>query len=93
VLLGKHKITNEFVAIKIIDTYKIGNAVDIDMVFREAELMKSLRHTGIVKIHNCYTLPNMQVVIVMEYLQGGELLAYLEEHGRLSEDEARYYFK
>ena len=47
------------VAIKIIDTYKIGNAVDIDMVFREAELMKSLRHKNIVKILNCYTLPNM----------------------------------
>jgi MAP/microtubule affinity-regulating kinase len=44
VLLGKHKISKELVAIKIIDTYKIGNAVDIDMVFREAELMKSLRH-------------------------------------------------
>jgi MAP/microtubule affinity-regulating kinase len=66
------------VAIKIIDTCKIGNAQDIDMVFREAELMKSLRHKNIVKIMNCYTLPNMQVVIIMEYLQGGELLEYLE---------------
>ena len=41
-LLGQHKVTNETVAIKIIDTCKIGNAQDIDMVFREAELMKSL---------------------------------------------------
>jgi MAP/microtubule affinity-regulating kinase len=48
------------------------------MVFREAELMKSLNHRNIVKILNCYTLPNMQVVIIMEYLQGGELLGYLE---------------
>jgi MAP/microtubule affinity-regulating kinase len=77
VLLGRHKITGELAAIKIIETYKIGNAVDIDMVFREAELMKSLLHKNIVRIYNCYTLSNMQVVIVMEYLEGGELLEYV----------------
>ena len=70
------------------------------MVFREAELMKSLRHKNIVNIMNCYTLPNMQVVIIMEYLQGGQLSAYLEgidtyylERGRLYEDEARFFFQ
>ena len=92
-LLGKHKITSQLVAIKIIETLKIGNAVDIDMVFREAELMKSLVHKNIVKIYNCYTLTNMQVVIVMEFLEGGELLEYVQEQGRLSEDEARLIFK
>ncbi len=44
------------------------------MVFREAEMLKSLVHKNIVKIYNCYTLPNMSVVFVMEYLEGGELL-------------------
>lgn len=48
------------------------------MVFREAELLKSLDHKNIVKILNCYTLSNMQVVFIMEYLEGGELLQYLE---------------
>lgn len=68
VLLGRHKITNETVAIKVIDASVIGNAQVIDMVFREAESIKSLRHKNIVNIMNCYTLPNMQVVIIMEYL-------------------------
>jgi MAP/microtubule affinity-regulating kinase len=44
------------------------------MVFREAEMLKSLVHKNIVKIYNCFTLANMQVVFVMEYLEGGELL-------------------
>ena len=56
------------VAIKLIDCLKMWNAADIDMVFREAEVMKSLSHKNIVKIMNCYTLPNMQVVLIMEYL-------------------------
>jgi MAP/microtubule affinity-regulating kinase len=73
------------------------------MVFREAELLKSLDHPNIVKIISCYTLKNMQVIFVMEYLEGGELLEYLEciidvdnlfyqGKGNLAEDEARLFF-
>lgn len=29
------------------------------MVFREAEMLKSLRHKNIVNIYQCYTLSNM----------------------------------
>ena len=35
---------------------------------------------------------NMQVAIIMEYLEGGELLKYLEEKGKLDENEAREFF-
>ncbi len=34
------------------------NANDIDMIFREADVMKSLDHKNIVKIMNCFTLSN-----------------------------------
>jgi MAP/microtubule affinity-regulating kinase len=47
------------------------------MVFREAEMLKSLVHKNIVKIYNSYTLPNMNVVFIMEYLEGGELLQFV----------------
>lgn len=63
----------------------IGNAEHIDMVFREAEMLKSLHHRNIVRIHNCYTLPNMEVVFIMEYLEGGELLDYVINKESLSE--------
>ena len=64
----------------------------IDMVFREAEMLKSLHHKNIVKIHNCYTLPNMEVVFIMEYLEGGELLEYVIEKEHLNEEEACHFF-
>lgn len=67
--------------------------MDIDLVFREAETLKSLSHKNIVKIFNCFTLKNMEVVFVMEYLEGGELLKYLLDQKRLSEEEARHFFK
>ena len=47
------------------------------MVFREAEMLKLLRHRNIVDIYRCYTLPDMKVVFIMEFLEGGELLDYL----------------
>lgn len=35
----------------------------------------------------------MQVAIIMEYLQGGELLAYVEKEGRLDEETAKIFIK
>ena len=34
----------------------------------------------------------MQVVFIMEYLEGGELLRYLNEKKLLSEEEAKHFF-
>lgn len=63
------------------------------MVFREVEMLKSLHHKNIVKILNCYTFKNMEVIIVMEFLEGGELLDYVLEKGKLDEAEARLFFR
>lgn len=93
VVLAEHKVTGESVAIKFVNTSLIGNASDIDMVFHEAEVLKNLQHANIVKIYNCYTLKGMEVVFIMEHLQGGELLEYLTKKGRLSEAEARTFFR
>ena len=35
----------------------------------------------------------MQVVLVMEYLEGGELLHYLKKKQKLTENEARGFIK
>ena len=78
VVLGKHRLSREKVAIKIVNTQSSGTAEDIDMVFREADTLRQLKHRNIVKVLNQYTLPNMRVVFVMEYCSGGELLQYLE---------------
>lgn len=35
----------------------------------------------------------MQVAIIMEYLEGGELLEYVQKIGMLDEDTAKIFFK
>lgn len=65
VSLGVNKITGERAAIKVVKANKIASSGCIDMIFREAENLKSLSHPNIVKIINCYTLKNMKFVIIM----------------------------
>ena len=62
------------------------------MLFREVETLKALSHPNIVSILNCYTLANMQLIVVMEYLAGGELLDLLKEKGTFDESTARKLF-
>ena len=47
---------------------RLSSSSDIDMIFREAENLKTLNHPHIVKILNCYVLSDMNMVILMEYL-------------------------
>lgn len=65
----------------------------MDRIFAEAEMLKALTHKHIVKILNFYSLETMEFVFVMEYLEGGELGAYVKEKGGLSEEEAKHFFK
>lgn len=71
----------------------IGTVQDIDFIFAEAQILKNLNHKNVVKILNCFTLNNMQVAFVMEYLDGGELKDYVISKGHLTEEEALGFFK
>ena len=93
VVLGIHKETGEKVAIKITKANAIDNADDIDMIFAEAETLKVLSHDKIVKLHNCFLVKKtLQAYFIMEYLEGGELLDYVQKHKTLPEEEAKNYF-
>lgn len=93
VFLAHHVQTGQRFAIKIIKTENIGSASDIDSIFVEAEILKSLNHDNIVKVHNCLTLKNMEVAIIMEFLEGGELLKVVEKEGKLNEETAQTFLK
>lgn len=85
VFLANHQVTHEPVAIKLMKSGTFNEAAQIDTVFAEAENLKALSHPNIVKIINCYALREMQIVVIMELMEGGELLDYLLEKGKFTE--------
>lgn len=47
------------------------------MMSKEIEALRSLKHKNIVKMYNSFPLPQkQQIIVVMEYLEGGELFNY-----------------
>ena len=58
---------------------------------KEIAIMKSIDHPNVVAIKEVFATSS-KIFLVIEYLEGGELLDYLNKNS-LSEDEARYFFK
>ena len=54
--------------------------------------MKMLNHKNIIKLYNNFVLKN-ELLLIMEYAEGGELMKYVEEKKGLSEIEARLIFQ
>ncbi|XP_008152424.2 NUAK family SNF1-like kinase 2 [Eptesicus fuscus] len=93
---GKVKKAREssgrLVAIKSIRKDKIKDEQDLMHIRREIEIMSSLNHPHIVAIHEVFE-NSSKIVIVMEYASRGDLYDYISERQRLSEHEARHFFR
>ncbi|XP_029428685.1 LOW QUALITY PROTEIN: serine/threonine-protein kinase SIK2 [Rhinatrema bivittatum] len=90
VKLARHRITKTEVAIKIIDKSQL-DAVNLEKIYREVQIMKMLDHPHIIKLYQVMETENM-LYLVTEYAKNGEIFDYLASHGRLSETEARRKF-
>ena len=91
VKLGTHSLTNQPVAIKILDKTKIAKLEDKERINREIKIMKKINHFSITKL---YTIIETKYIIylVQEYVQGKELNDYLYTKGKLDESEACKFF-
>jgi len=74
---GTHKKSNKIVAVKIINKDKLRPG-EIDLIRTEIDLMKLFQHPNIVKLIDHFENAE-SIYIVMEYLEGGTLLDYMED--------------
>nr|XP_009940585.1 PREDICTED: serine/threonine-protein kinase SIK2 [Opisthocomus hoazin] len=89
----KHKYYSPIalqVAIKIIDKSQL-DAVNLEKIYREVQIMKMLDHPHIIKLYQVMETKSM-LYLVTEFAKNGEIFDYLASHGRLSESEARRKF-
>lgn len=51
VRVGTHTITNELVAIKILEKDKIKDKADVERVTREINILKKVRHPNVIQLY------------------------------------------
>ncbi|XP_023124969.2 maternal embryonic leucine zipper kinase [Amphiprion ocellaris] len=90
VKLGRHILTGEKVAIKIMNKKDLGD--DLPRVKVEIEAMKNLSHQHVCRLYQVIET-STQIFIVLEYCPGGELFDYIIAKDRLSEEETRVFFR
>uniref|UniRef100_T1HDC1 non-specific serine/threonine protein kinase n=1 Tax=Rhodnius prolixus TaxID=13249 RepID=T1HDC1_RHOPR len=90
VKLGTHLLTGEKVAIKIMDKNMLGD--DYPRVKMELEALKNISHHHICKLYQVIETPS-NFFMIMEYCLGGELFDHIVEKSRLTESEARTFFR
>ncbi|KAL8202887.1 UNVERIFIED_CONTAM: hypothetical protein K2H54_029184 [Gekko kuhli] len=90
VKLACHRLTGEQVAVKIMDKSALGD--DLPRVKTEIEAMKSLSHQHVCRLYQVIETPE-KIFMVLEYCPGGELFDYIIAKDRLTEEEARIFFR
>ncbi|XP_054554160.1 MAP/microtubule affinity-regulating kinase 4-like [Talpa occidentalis] len=89
VTLALHALTGTKVLIRGVRKSELP---DLRLLAREMGCMKALHHPNIVELFQVVdTGPELQ--LVMEYVQGEDLQAFLDRRGRLGEREARPLFR
>ena len=86
-----HAKSNATVAIKVINKATISTPVARTRLQREIALLKKMDHPFIAEFFHVIENDDC-FFLVMEYVENGNLLDYVNGNGRLSEDQARRYF-
>ena len=93
VVLGKHTLTGESVAIKILDKIILSQTPeDYELVKQEISILKIVRHKYIVQLYEILQTPQ-HIYIIMEYCEGKDLMDFILSKQHLSEMEALKFFQ
>ncbi|XP_049328394.1 maternal embryonic leucine zipper kinase isoform X2 [Astyanax mexicanus] len=90
VKLGRHILTGEKVAIKIMEKKDLGD--DLPRIKTEIDAMKNLSHQHVCRLYHVIETSS-KIYMVLEYCPGGELFDYIVAKDRLSEEETRVFFR
>lgn len=91
VYYARSLVTNQSVAIKVIDKEKIVKVGLIDQIKREISIMRLVKHPNVIELYEVMATKT-KIYFVMEYAKGGELFNKVAK-GKLKEDVARKYFQ
>ncbi|OHT10734.1 CAMK family protein kinase [Tritrichomonas foetus] len=91
VWLARNITTGLNVAIKVINKETINSQEALNRFARELSLLKRMDHPFIAELFDIIETPD-SYNLVIEYVEHGNMLDFVNNNGRLSEDKARRYF-
>ena len=91
VRIAVHTVTNEKVAVKIVNKDQIHNIKDLERVMREMHVLKNIIHPNIIRMHEVVE-KGSRLYLVLDFANGGELYNYIMGKGAIPEREARVFF-
>jgi 5'-AMP-activated protein kinase catalytic alpha subunit len=95
--VAEHTLTQERVAVKILNRKEMKDHHMTRKVNREIRIMKMFHHPHIIRLYCLLSYEVFEsatnIYIVLEYIPGGELYNSIERKGRFQESEARCYFQ
>ncbi|XP_015058832.1 serine/threonine-protein kinase ATG1t-like isoform X5 [Solanum pennellii] len=88
---AEHRTTGKVVALKQIDllklTRQLKSCLDCELSF-----LSSVKHPNIIRLFDVFQAEN-SIFLVLEFCAGGDLAAYIRDHGRVQECIARKFMK
>ena len=91
VRIATHCLTNEKVAVKVLDKVRILEEINKTRFEREIKILKLLHHRNLIQLYSVIQ-NSTTIYLIMEYAEGDELFDYINNKKRLPETEAcRFY--
>ena len=87
-----HIITEQEVAVKVLEKDEIEDKIDIERILREIEILKKVIHPNICQLYETYSTVH-NFYIMMEHITGGDLFDYISDNNYLSENKSCRLFR
>ncbi len=91
VLLGEHKTTGEVFAVKVLNKDAIIQNDDVECTMTERRILAlSTRHPFLTGLY-CSFQTKERLFLIMEYVNGGDLMFQIQRSRKFDEPRARFY--
>ena len=91
VVLVRERATKKLLAVKVMNKSQLVHEAQLDSIVTERQVLREAGpHPFIVECHSGFQTDNA-VVLVLEYVAGGDMYDLMRKHGCFSESDARFY--